>query len=181
MKEKKSFFQVINKQAFFPPAIILVIAVALGAIFPEAFGNAAGAALAWITKNMGWVFTLCSLFLFGFCMWAGFSKYGRIKLGGPDAKPQMSRASWFAVSFTSSLAIGVSYWCVAEPMTYFANPPAFLGIEAQTAEAAEVAMRYSYLHWTFIPFAIYVAAAIPVAFMFYNTKKPFRAADTVQS
>lgn len=153
--KKQKFNDVVNKQIFYPPAIILVLAVAVGAIFPTQFGNASDIALSWITKELGWVFTLGAIILLVFCIWAGFSKYGKIMLGGPDAKPSMSKFQWFAVSFTSSLAIGVSYWCVAEPMTYFMNPPAFLGIQGQTAEAAVAAMRYSYLHWAFVPFAIY--------------------------
>ena len=100
--KKEGFFQLINKKVFFPTA--------LGAVFPEQFGSTASTLLGLITENLGWMFTLSSIILLIFCFWAGFSKYGRIKLGGPDAKPQMSKFSWFAVSFTSSLAIGVSYW-----------------------------------------------------------------------
>lgn len=177
--KNKSFMDLVNKQAFFPPAIILVILVIIGAVFPASFGDYAGRALSWITENLGWFFTASSVVLLVFCLWAGFSKYGKIKLGGPDAKPQLSKLSWFAVSFTSSLAIGVSYWCVSEPMTFFQSPPTFLGIEPNSVEAAQVAMRYTYLHWSFIPFAIYVAAGLSVAFLFYNAKLPFRISSSL--
>lgn len=91
----------------------------------------------------------------------------------------MTMFEWFAVSFTSSLAIGVSYWCVAEPMTYYMNPPAFTGVEGQTTEAAVLAMRYAYHHWAFIPFAIYTSAGVAVAFLFYNCGKPFRVSSSL--
>ncbi len=177
--EKNKFFQLINKKVFFPTAVLLTLGVALGAIFPEQFGAVATGMLSFITEQFGWMFTIASIALLLFCLWAGFSKYGRIKLGGPSAKPQMSNFSWFAVSFTSSLAIGVSYWCVAEPMTYFTTPPAFLDIAGKTAEAATVALRYTYLHWSFIPFAIYTSAGIAVAFLFYNCRKPFRVSTAL--
>lgn len=177
--KKEGFFQLINKKVFLPTGILLTLGVALGAVFPEQFGSTASTLLGLITENLGWMFTLSAIILLIFCFWAGFSKYGRIKLGGPDAKPQMSKFSWFAVSFTSSLAIGVSYWCVAEPMTYFMEPPAFLDIQAKTADAAQVALRYTYLHWGLIPFAIYTSAGIAVAFLFYNAKKPFRVSTSL--
>lgn len=177
--EKKSFFQLVNKRVFYPTAVLLTLAVALGAIFPVKFGEVATGLLSFITEQFGWMFTLATVILLLFCFWAGFSKYGRIRLGGPHAKPQMSVFSWFAVSFTSSLAIGVSYWCVAEPMTYFMTPPAFLEISAQSVEAATMALRYTYLHWSFVPFAIYTSAGVAVAFLFYNARKPFRVSTAL--
>ena len=179
VEKKKSFWSLINKQAFLPPAIILTLAVVLGAVFPAQFNTACTKALGWITEELGWLFTLGSIILFVFCLWAGFSKYGRIKLGGPKAKPEMSMFQWFAVSFTSSLAIGVSYWCVAEPMTYFMQPPTFTGAEGGTFEAATLAMRYAYHHWAFVPFAIYTSAGVAVAFLFYNCGKKFSVSSSL--
>ena len=180
MKEKRNgFWSMINKQVFIPPAVLLVISVLFGALFPQQFAEGSGKVLGYITKNFGWMFTLGSIILLVFCLWAGFSKYGKIPLGGPKAKPEMGMFSWFAVSFTSSLAIGISYWCVAEPMTYYMNPPAFLGLKGQTVEAAEAAMRYVYLHWSLIPFAIYASAGIAVAFLFHNAKMPFRVSSAL--
>lgn len=179
MDNKQSLWSLLNKQAFFPPAILLILAVFLGAAFPNQFSAVGNSILGWVTENLGWLFTGGSIILFVFCLWAGFSKYGKIKLGGPKAKPAMTMFEWFAVSFTSSLAIGVSYWCVAEPMTYYMNPPAFTGVEGQTTEAAVLAMRYAYHHWAFIPFAIYTSAGVAVAFLFYNCGKPFRVSSSL--
>lgn len=179
MDKNYSFWSLLNKQAFFPPAILLLLAVFLGAVFPNEFSSIGNSILAWITENLGWLFSIGSIILLIFCLWAGFSKYGKIKLGGPDAKPAMTMFQWFAVSFTSSLAIGVSYWCVAEPMTYFMTPPAFTEVEGGTVEAAVLAMRYAYHHWAFVPFAIYTSAGVTVAFLFYNCGKPFRVSSAL--
>lgn len=81
-KRKKNLIGLLNKRVFLPPAIVLVIAVGVGAIFPEQFGNGCNKVLAFITEQFGWLFTLGAIILFVFCIWAGFSKYGRIKLGG---------------------------------------------------------------------------------------------------
>ncbi len=162
-----------------PPAIIITFVVTFGAVFPTTFDSGSQALLSFITQYFGWLFVLGSLVLLGFCFWAGFSKYGRIKLGGPNAQPEMSMFKWFAVSFTASMAIGITYWCVAEPMTYFMKPPDFLGLASASADSAKMALRYCYLHWTFIPFAIYSSVGISIAFLFYNAGKPFRVSTAL--
>ncbi len=176
---KNSIWPLIHKQVFFPPAILLAIAISVGGFYPEEFGSAMALALSFITRELGWLFTLGSIVFVTFCLWAGFSKYGRIRLGGPKAVPSMSKFQWFAVSFTASLATGVSYWGVAEPMTYFMNPPSHLGLEGGTLAAANIAVLFSYLHWTFVPFSIYAAAGISIAFLFYNGNKPFRVSTAL--
>ncbi len=179
MEKNKGLWQLLNKQIFIPPAIIITLVVTFGALFPTIFDNGSTILLNIITQYLGWLFVLGSLILLGFCLWAGFSKYGRIKLGGPNAEPEMSKFKWFAVSFTASMAIGITYWCVAEPMTYFQKPPAFLNLEPASIESATVALRYAYLHWTFIPFAIYSSVGISIAFLFYNARKPFRVSTAL--
>ena len=66
---------------------------------------------------------------------------GKIRLGGPNAKPEHSRASWFAMLFAAGMGIGLMFWGVAEPMAYFtdwAGTP--FGVEGWTEEAASLAM-----------------------------------------
>ncbi len=176
---KQSAWSLIHKQIFIPPAILLIIAILIGALYPEGMKSALNFTLGFITKQLGWLFTLGSVLLVVFCLWAGFSRVGKIRLGGPNAKPTMSRFQWFAVSFTASLATGIIYWGVAEPMTYFMSPPTHLGLEGGTIESANIALLYSYLHWSFVPFSIYASAGISVAFLFYNCGKPFRVSTAL--
>ncbi|SHJ27399.1 glycine betaine transporter [Dethiosulfatibacter aminovorans DSM 17477] len=179
MKKNNGFLSMINKSLFFPPAIILTIGVLLGAFNPEGFGKGSSIALNFTLKYFSWAYCIGAIILTVFCFWAGFSKYGRIKLGGPDAKPTMGRFTWFAVTFTSSLAIGISFYCVAEPMMHYMNPPTFLGIAGSSVESAQIALRYTYLHWAFIPFAIYVSAGVACAFMFYNARRSFKVSSSL--
>ncbi|PAB60483.1 BCCT family transporter [Anaeromicrobium sediminis] len=177
--EKKGFWSLVNKQIFFPPAILLTIGVALGVFNPDGFGKGSSVALGFTLKYFSWAYCIGAILLTLFCFWAGFSKYGKIKLGGPDAKPTMDRFTWFAVTFTSSLAIGISFYCVAEPMMHYMNPPTFLGIEGKSIESAQIALRYTYLHWAFVPFAIYVSAGVACAFMFHNALRPFKVSSSL--
>ena len=178
-KSKTKIWDMINKRLFIPPAIVLVAAVVFGLINPESFGKGASTALTFTLKYFGWFYTSGSTFLLLFCLWAGFSKYGDIKLGGPDAKPELSIFNWWAISICAGIAIGIVFFGVSEPMTHYTNPPPFLGYAPKSLEAGEHALRYAFFHWTFHTYGIYVSAAICIAFAFYNTKKPFKVSSSL--
>lgn len=169
----------VNPVAFFPPAILLVIAAVIGLLFPEKLNTATSAALGFTVTNFSWFYTLGMILLIAFCLFIAFSKAGNVKLGGPDAKPSMSFMTWFAIALTSGMAIGTVFYGVAEPMTYFMNPPGFLGIDGGTAEAGEQSLRFTFLHWTLHPYAAYTTAGICMALMIYNAKRRFAVSSAL--
>lgn len=179
MKEKKGFLKVIDKRAFFPPAILLTIATVIGVVFPHTLQKAVDVTFDFTTTNFGWFYALGSTFLVVFCLWAGFSKYGRIRLGGKDAKPEMSFAKWFAIALTSGIAIGVVFYGVAEPMINFTAPPEFSGLEPRSPEAAEASLKYVFLHWALHPYGIYTAAGLCLAFVFWNMKRKLQVSSAL--
>lgn len=178
-ENKVSLWAMTNKAVFLPPAIVIVICVVYGLIDPVGFGKGANVALSWTLKNFSWFYAIGATALLVFCLWAGFSKYGNIKLGGRDAKPELSKFNWWAISLAAGIAIGIVFYGVAEPMTHFINPPPFLGYESGSAQAGEHALRYSFFHWTFHIYGIYVAAALCCGFFFYNCKKPFKVSSSL--
>ena len=48
-------------------------------------------------------------------------------MGGADAKPEYSYLTWLAMIFASGVGIGLLFFGVLEPVTYFQTPP--LGVE----------------------------------------------------
>lgn len=107
------------------------------------------------------------------CFWAAFTKVGNIKLGGSDAKPEMSMISWIVITFTSGMALGVVFYGVGEPLMNFMNPPAFTGIEPGSLKAAEEALKYVFIHWCFQAYGIYTASGLGFAFVYWNTRREF--------
>ncbi|WDE12425.1 BCCT family transporter [Thalassomonas haliotis] len=108
-----------------------------------------------------------------FCLALAFSPFGRIRLGGADAKPRHSRLSWFAMLFAAGMGIGLMFWSVAEPVAYltawYKTP---LHVEANTPEAARLALGATMYHWGFHPWAIYTLVALSLAFFSYNKGLP---------
>jgi glycine betaine transporter len=133
------------------------------------FANVANQLLNFLTNNFGWAYLLSMLVFVVFSVILSISKYGGIKLGPDDSKPDYSTASWFAMLFGAGMGIGLVFWGVAEPLSHFIAPP---GIEPGTREAANFAMKASFMHWGFHPWANYAIIGLALAFFQFRKGKP---------
>jgi choline/glycine/proline betaine transport protein len=128
----------------------------------------------WITSTLGWYYvSVVSIILF-FTFWLMFSKYGDVKLGGDDEKPEFSTFSWFCMLFSAGLGLGLLYWSVAEPIYHFQENPfiEIAGIEPLTGEAAQVAIRLTLFHWGLHGWAVYVLVGLTLAYFAYRKGLP---------
>jgi choline/glycine/proline betaine transport protein len=163
----------LNPVVFFTAAVLIVIFVALTLanvdVAEEVFAATQGA----IATYTGWFFVVAVNVLLAFMLGLLFTRYGRIRLGGPDAEPDFSYVGWFAMLFSAGMGIGLLFYSVAEPMLHFSSPPQFLqSPEARTPRAAEDAMGIAYLHWGLHAWAIYAFVALCLAFFAYNRGLP---------
>lgn len=114
-----------------------------------------------LVDKFGWFYLISATTFLVFAIYLIFSKYGRIKLGKPGDKPEYSYMTWFAMLFSAGMGIGLVFWGAAEPLSHFHIPP--YG-DAETAEAAKTAMKYSFFHWGLHPWAIYATLALALAY-----------------
>jgi len=108
-----------------------------------------------------------------FCIGLALSPWGKIKLGGTDADTEHSTISWLSMLFAAGMGIGLMFWGVAEPVAYFTGwyeTP--LNVEANTPEAAKLALGATMYHWGLHPWAIYGVVALSMAFFAYNKGLP---------
>jgi glycine betaine transporter len=89
------------------------------------------------------------------------SRFGRIRLGPDDEKPEFSTASWLSMLFAAGMGTGIMYWGVAEPVTHFISAP---GADPGTAAAARNALVLTAFHWGLHAWAIYSLAALVLAY-----------------
>lgn len=97
------------------------------------------------------------------------SRYGDVRIGGPDAKPEFSTRGWFAMLFSAGMGIGLLFYSVAEPMFHFIASPL---AEPGTPAAARVAMEITFLHWGLHPWAVYTLVGLALAFFCFNKGLP---------
>ncbi len=100
----------------------------------------------WIQTTLNWYYvSLISVFFF-LSIWLTTGKMGSLRLGADDERPAFSFFSWFAMLFGAGMGIAMLFWSIAEPIFHFQGNPfmTMAGVEAGSAEAAQIAMRISF-------------------------------------
>ena len=149
---------------------LVVIFVGVGILAPDQLDAVTRSVHTAIIDNFGWGYLLGAFFFLLFALYVAFSKYGRIRLGGDHEKPQYSYFGWFSMLFAAGMGIGLIFWGVAEPLSHYLNPPAY--IAEGSGSAAAFAMRYSFFHWGFHPWAIYIVMSLSIAYFSFRRGMP---------
>ncbi len=131
----------------------------------------AKAVLDWIIRVFGRGFVVSTAFFLIFAAVLAVSRFGKIKLGRDDEKPEFSTTSWVCMMFSVGMGIGLMFWGVAEPIYHFDAPPHGMA-EPRSSEAALVAMQYAYFHWALHPWAIYAVVGLALAYFSYRRNLP---------
>ena len=155
----------------FAPQTPLTAFVAGVLAFRDVAAGAFDALYAWLTSTFDWVFMAAGNVFVLFCLLLLATPLGRVRLGGPAARPDYSIWSWFAMLFTAGIGIGLMFFGVAEPLDHFRNPP--FGVEAaDTAAAQGLAVAAAIFHWGVHPWAMFAVVAVALAFAAYNLGLP---------
>jgi glycine betaine transporter len=171
--------QVWKNSVFVVSALIIVILVVLGALLPEAFGEVAGRLFDLTTRSFGWFYLLAVLLIILFLIGLAISKYGTIRLGGEDERPEFSFFSWIGMLFSAGFGAGLVFWGVAEPMSHYFSTP-FRGTEALTVEAARIAMGYSFFHWGISQWSVFAIVGLVIGFMQFRKNKDGRVSTALE-
>ncbi|MGB0823737.1 MAG: BCCT family transporter, partial [Alphaproteobacteria bacterium] len=91
----------------------------------EFAGSVYGAIRGWIESGLGWYYITAMSGMFFVCIYLMCSKWGNVRLGKDDSRPEFSNFSWFAMLFSAGVGIGILFFGVAEPIFYFDNSGAF--------------------------------------------------------
>jgi len=152
---------------------ILVLFIVLTLMFKQDASELFKAALSGITRTTGWFMILVSNLFIIAALYFALSKFGRIRIGGVDAKPEFTTPAWYAMLLSAGMGIGLMFWSVGEPIYHYGSPsPMFGDIQPATPEAAQAAMGVTYFHWGLHPWAIYAIVGLGLAFFAYNRGLP---------
>ena len=144
--------------------------VALGILAPETLDRVTARIHEVIIDRFAWGYLVSALVFLVFPLVLAFGRYGDLKLGKDDEKPQYGYFGWFSMLFAAGMGIGLIFWGVAEPMSHFVNPPAH--IEPASPEAAGFAMTYGFFHWGLHAWAIYVTMSLAIAYFSFRRGMP---------
>jgi choline/carnitine/betaine transport len=157
----------VDRLVFGVSAAIALGFLVWGFVSTDSLASASGSALDWVMTSTGWLFVLTSSAFVVFVLWLALGKFGRIPLGRDDEDPEFSTVSWVAMMFSAGMGIGLMFYGVSEPITFFTDTPPGTG-EAGTPRAAETAMATTLFHWTLHPWAIYAVVGLTIAYGVYR-------------
>ncbi len=99
---------------------------------------------------------------------------GKKILGAEGEKPEFSNFSWFSMMFGAGLGVGLMVFATAEPIGLWGSNPVVLDgdVVAKSEEAVGAAYRYTFLHYGFHAWAIYVTTGLALAYYAYTRNMP---------
>ena len=156
---------------------LILLFLIFGFIFPEQLTGVTSQMFAFITNDLGWFYLVTVLGILVFSLYLAFSRFGKIRLGNDDDRPEYSNFSWFAMLFSAGMGIGLVFWGVAEPLFHYVQPP--MGIEPSSTQSAMMSFRYAFLHWGFHPWAIYAIVGLALAYVTFRKKMPCLISSTL--
>lgn len=161
---------------FFVSAGFMVVFLLALVVAPEPIGAAFAVGREWVVTNLGWFFIAGVNVWLVFLLWVALSRFGDIRLGGQDARPEYGNLSWFTMLFAGGIGTVLMFWGVAEPIFHFSNPP-HNDVEPYTVEAAQDAMGFSLYHLGLHTWTIFTLPGLAFAYFIYRYDLPVRVSS----
>lgn len=150
-------------RVFYISASLIALLVLFGAIRPTLFATIAGNIFNFTTRSFGWFYLLAVFLFVVFLIFLAFSKYGKIRLGKDQDRPQYPFFTWIGMLFSAGFGVGLVFWGVAEPMSHFITPP-YADTTELTVEGARLAMAYSFFHWGVSQWSVFAIVGLIIAY-----------------
>ncbi len=155
--------------------LLAVLALAL----PTQFTTFATTVSAFFFTMFDWYIIWIPLAVILIVGYLAFSKYGKIRLGGDEAKPEFSRFSWLAMLFTSGIGVGIVFFGPIEGIwellySNYAQLPYLT-----ESQAASGAMSVAVWLWGVPAWAIYALAGLIIAYYAYQHKTDYSPSSAI--
>ena len=166
-----------NPPVFLTSAVLVVAFLVVGSVFTDATSTAASAVMDFIATYFGWFYVLPATGFLVFVVALMVSRYGRLRLGPDDSRPEYRTIPWFAMLFTAGMGIGLVFYGVYEP-AYYLDPASSSPIAStDPAQRATEAMNYTIYHWGLQPWAIYIVLGLAMGYFSFRKGLPLRPAS----
>ncbi len=141
-------------------AAALILAVVLwGVLGGDSFAAFASTALSYVVGSWGWLYVLAGTVFVGFILFIAFSKFGHIRLGKDNEPPEFNSISWVAMMFAAGMGIGLMFYGVTEPLTYYRD-----GVPGAQNNDVASSFASTLFHWGLHPWSLYAIVALAIAY-----------------
>lgn len=154
---------------------IMVALVLWALIFPASANGTLGSLNSQLLSvfNQFYIYIVGAFVIFLFVV-AILPKTGSRVMGVPGEKPEFSNFSWFSMMFGAGLGVGLMVFATAEPLGLWGSNPLVVSgeVEGNTSEALQGAWRWTFAHYGFHAWAIYVVTGLSLAYYAYTRDMP---------
>ncbi len=164
-------------------SIAIIVAFSLwGIIFPDNLSTTINAVNEFLCVELGWSYLWLMFFFLVFGFAIALSKYGKLKMGKPEDKPEFSNLQWFALLFGGGIGIGLVFWCVAEPVMHYYSGADYdaspIG-EPYTYDAMIAGIRIAFMHEGVHCWATFGLVGMCLGYAAYSKGLPFTISSTL--
>ena len=176
----------IHNPVFLISGLSIVAFVFYGLALPEQATALFGWLRPFLTSSFDWFFLGAANIFVLFCLFLIISPWGKVRLGGMDAKPDYGYIGWFSMLFAAGMGIGLMFYGVSEPISHFGTSMGGTtvvdgvrtdwaplgGAVGDQAASARLGMAATIFHWGLHPWAIYAVVALALALFSFNKGLP---------
>ena len=159
----------LNKTVFFGSAGLVVAFTLFTLLAPGTAGSAIGTLVGWISDYFGWWYFALAAGLIAFVLFICLSRYGRIRLGPEESRPEYSMFTWTAMLFAAGIGADLMFYSVAEPVSQYLTPPTG---EGSTIAAAEQAVSWTLFHYGLSGWAMYAVMGMALGYFSFRHGLP---------
>ncbi|SIR30033.1 choline/glycine/proline betaine transport protein [Maribacter ulvicola] len=159
----------LSKGIYVPSMIFIIGVCILSAIFPEVTNSILDFVKNYIFINLYFIFVWSVTAFVLFLFFLLFTKYGNIRLGKNNSKPEYSFFSWISMLFAAGMGIGLMYFSVAEPMQHYTHTAFSDNSSLQRANDAQL---FTFFHWGVHAWAIYGVVGLSLSYFAYRYRLP---------
>ena len=171
----RGFYDGFSREVAIPGKIIVSLIIMWAIFFPVTAMETLEVANSTIISDFsGWYVYLVATLILVCGGLALLPQSGRLRIGGPDEKPEFSRFSWFSMLFGAGIGIGMLTYSTGEPLAHFANNPDIIrgAIAPASEDAVRPAYMWTFLHWGFGAWCTYSLVGLAIGYVSHRRNLP---------
>ncbi|NEV62275.1 BCCT family transporter [Thiorhodococcus minor] len=146
-------------------ALTLTALVAVwGVVDTQGLASFAQAQVAQQFSSRAWFIMLVASLILIVLLWLAFSRFGDVRLGRDEDRPEFSTVSWLTMLFAAGMGVGLLFYGAAEPLTHYHVIEQHLS----PGVAAGYAMVVTNFNWALHAWSIYAITALVIAYFAYR-------------
>lgn len=159
----------VNKPVFLTSAVIVVVFALWALIAPDTAFEVINTVRSFIARWFGWWYFALATAIVALVVFLGVSKYGKVRLGPEESRPEYNLFTWTAMLFAAGIGIDLMFFSVAEPVSHFLTPPTGA---PETNEAAQEAVVWTVFHYGITGWAMYALMGGALAYFAFRHNLP---------